>query len=1270
MGNPAHNGLEFFMVTLTRVREVAAGDPVLDKDAASLGYAINDRIRCGAPDCAWRIFFYFFKLWTQVRRADENNQFPAMGEFLEFYMHVDRREATWPLTTPDDPEGANVASAMMGYLFGTGPDMSEAARLGVVPLRLPGDVLPTEAAGYWEMAKGQRGVIVPGAGSNAPAMDAAVSYWLTQNVGNERHGRSYGGYLPVPEGKGDENNCGDGDGFTAETPNQRIYFTPIDKGPLTAPYKEYEGTCPPGGNFGDAPKHVAWIGRTPRAYYVRLNDGTVDVLPTKDYVEGPYKGGGVLSKRWGWHLNRVFNDYIAGFSGTPGQKAAEDFDEDKFGWDTERFLKAQYFLAPNIGHEEGEEWVADYPEAAWLASDLGLTAGAGTLGKFGDGTTEHAYAAGFVLGGVLLRAAGLTGSAEVEVLSAGRVLRKGRLEADEAGNAATLLLFEAAERPQPLRFRLAGAARFADGAGWIKAEANEIMEYKPDLDDLFVAVRLSSAGSGPESGLGEEESEARELGERWFETGAIVNGRTAALTGEEEAANRNAVFETARAMTRASVRLLNRQALVGYEVNGEGKSVLYFKRHATAGGVTVDLLEGIAPPAKAVESGKMALRTLYVARGPGSVSYDGHVYTDGEEFEGTAETGFEASGGCEVYEREGIVAPGIGGRVKPGGMSNEWVMEIQTKNYSLEGGIFTPEVHADYFPLSERCHWLSPYIDPVFRPDLWRHFDYGKKGAGGEGLFALAPEAPTGYRYASGANERAGTGSEEFFRSCRIYEPPNEVESATVLFEDGEEIVRLVFKKRFQNTGDRAPLPIGRDVGSWDADGVRAEAQSRRTTENAIREYLLHATLGPEVYNCVKGAVGDTGLHSNAFSQFDNLWGSCYPHFLFVKLLEVPHMDGNEEGEATDTRMGTYLMRRTEWMVRGMCEGYVDERASQNLCSDTVSNLMDYTFENLAFDAFGGRWLGTLPGSLRPDLPCGFGPLQRNLPYAEVWNRMARMVNLLTKVRLPLPFKFLYYTRTNTASKPEGQSWPDAHFGCPWDKALALGGALIVDRPDMDNPPPSDDEWREGRHVEVSASIGLNASCVPGHGAPCVTPEAEPPGDGGIPTTPLPQWVLAGTRQVARYRFELADGGMLAAIPEELLGPDGGIPWENTRFLGWFEDQELVAKGHEAATAEESAPCSSVADGDLKRFWDGSRGYWFEDVPIGTPGECRIFGLSKGELDTEVPAGGDFFLCQQPTSSIPCGFAVVGNSNSRRKAVTLAEGATPFVEFGTKEFES
>src|ERR1019366_9142222 len=111
----------------------------------------------------------------------------------------------------------------------------------------------------------------------SPAWSAARSHYSLATSGRSPHGNAYGGYLPSPNLS--DTPCADpddSDDFPAP-PNYLIHFTPLKEG---LPPIDYPGTCRPvpgGDAYAD---NVAWISYTPWAYYVWLNNGTLQVLPT------------------------------------------------------------------------------------------------------------------------------------------------------------------------------------------------------------------------------------------------------------------------------------------------------------------------------------------------------------------------------------------------------------------------------------------------------------------------------------------------------------------------------------------------------------------------------------------------------------------------------------------------------------------------------------------------------------------------------------------------------------------------------------------------------------------------------------------------------------------------------------------------------------------------------------------------------------------------------------------------------------------------------
>jgi hypothetical protein len=112
-----------------------------------------------------------------------------------------------------------------------------------------------------------------------------------------------------------------------------------------------------------------------------------------------------------------------------------------------------------------------------------------------------------------------------------------------------------------------------------------------------------------------------------------------------------------------------------------------------------------------------------------------------------------------------------------------------------------------------------------------------------------APEAPTGYRYAEGANDdRYMLDGTRFRKSCRVYEPTLEVESAVVHDWDAD-IIKITFSGRFQ-THEDAPISWSAAAPTWDLGGTKPSAvtdledeltglNGYRTIDNALRQWTL-----------------------------------------------------------------------------------------------------------------------------------------------------------------------------------------------------------------------------------------------------------------------------------------------------------------------------------------------------------------------------------------------------------------------------------------------
>lgn len=482
-------------------------------------------------------------------------------------------------------------------------------------------------------------------------------------------------------------------------------------------------------------------------------------------------------------------------------------------------------------------------------------------------------------------------------------------------------------------------------------------------------------------GSGIAETESREIGADWFARGCILprSGATA-LPGQDAAINPNAVFDAARRLTQC-VRLVNRQQFVGYEVvkvAGVQKSVLWFKR-----------------------------RSVY-------------------------NSGIDLFGG--IADRIAATAP-------QAGWSNEWVLGISLKPYHpSDSSLWKVGAFGDYWSLFNRCLFFSHEV--ALDTDWLWHVAYGQRlGTLGN----MVAEAPSGYNYGrhrSGyINEKLCVEDPEceaqrlaFYKSCRIYEPDVEVESVETVASGGEELVKVTLVGRLHSTygeAGGAPETFSRDLSAWDGPTIASEPF--RTAENAIRLYLVWAATG---YNA-PAITGDNALTSKVHTSLtDEPYGSIIPHFLFTKLIPQPFDDGNDAQDAHDTPLWSDVWPMMDLYLAAMCGGWVDERSTllqanprivyagpgpdgiegtdddKYDCDTDPHDLFDFTYPNLCLAAFGGATVGILPATVtdgigesgvRRDGLHGVGPLPGVPASAEVFNRFAASIDLLTRVRLMVP---------------------------------------------------------------------------------------------------------------------------------------------------------------------------------------------------------------------------------------------------------------------------
>jgi hypothetical protein len=1028
-------------LTFTRAPLVAAGDRITSTQMRGLARAWNDRLRAGPGDPAYRLAQYWVNLARQVRSPD-GYAFPALAEFHEFYTHIKPESGLeWPTTEPGMPEGANLASPIMQYVWGVEDQPSEAWTLGGVPLHINGGP-PATALEAWTLGKMQRGAYDPTTGArNAPALDASGVVFDHLFPLWSRHHKSYGGYLPQPTRLLE--HCDDAtDGDFYWVGSYQIVLT-AQRADVQAPVGchgtvtteggvkvvRYSGSCPCNSDHYGA-GHVVGMRRPPASplhYVVWVGTGSgcaaaVDLYPAADWVEGPYTGPGELSMPDGGQLQRAAWAFLADFRGgaeargghallgsygQPGT-GSDAFPIEAVALPNQELITRQWPLAPALATLHAGELVTDYPGASWSGP---TTVSAGTLGTFADGRTTHSVASGFVVAGFCVAATGLNGQATFTLKDGSRALATISITPDEQGAASAIAWLPAAVAATDLQIHATSGFVLQSG-GWLRAEVAELLDYQPQWWDLALAARLGAAGgleaSGNVDGRGLDHPDHPSVTAGLFSHGALLNPQGApGVLDQIESVTSNPVFDAARRLSNDHYRLLNRLHLEGYEV-AVGKSILYLRR--TCRGLdAADALEGIAPPRDPVPSGQLIEGEVYRVQGPvgGAVLHAGLLVGIGATFT-AASTYCTYIGEAQVY-----VLDGIRHAARKRGWSNEWVMFPQFKAYNPSAtSIYKPDAYADFFPFSERCFFHSGYV-----PDgaVRRHIGMQVGVELDSGFIPytlpeliqntlLAPEAPTGYRYAEMSNANGYTPA-AFYQSCQIYMPPYEVESCVVPDWSDPDLVKLTFTTRF-HSHPSAPSTVSRTPAAVSG------SETYRTDDNAIREYLYSVTPGGAPASV---RTGDQG-HQSSLTGVN---GTVYPHLHFVHLVPMPYDDGNDTNDPHDTRCTTDTLIHCEVLTRACCEGFVDGLTSASLiCATGLGGIYDYSYEALCQEAFGGSWIGMTSLTTRGDNMAGYGPLPNTHIEAEVFNRLSTAVNLLTRARIPWPVQFTYYTTSRSGSVP------------------------------------------------------------------------------------------------------------------------------------------------------------------------------------------------------------------------------------------------------------
>jgi hypothetical protein len=970
-------------VTFTQARIVEAGQPLKAGDQASLAQAVNTRLVSGVGDMASRVAFYLFSGLFRKVRNDAGTLATNQTEFFNFYQELNPSDAQWPTAPEGEEAGANLANHLNAFVFGAEALSlaSERDRLAQVVTtitpELGGDAT---AEDYWRLGKFQRGAYDINTGDySSPMLNLGISYAYIRSSLTSPHGNSWGGYFPTAFDQGGCDPVGD-----YLPPNLEIYFTNLETGEVVS----YCGTCPDANACPDDGDRVQWIAYTPFTYVVFLYDGSVDYYPKNKWIEGPYTTAARLSKASANALSRVVAQYVAEFRGSDEQRAQKDRGQPN-AFPFQDFFTEQFPLAPQIGTTIGDSIAPFYPAFFHIGSD-GLTFEAGPL-RFSGGGQSFVAPAGSVSTHFLFAIRRVASSTvTVTIKDSGNTIATATLAPDANGNASRIVRIYPARRLENLTVECSDVT-LIDSQSYVAAEFTCLLDYKPQISDAYSLLRLSTFTGGTPDGRGIDEEQSRTIYESLDSLG-MCNPIATQEGINDGSVNGNAIFDAARRLSKC-VRILPRHNIVGYAVT-DSKSTLYLRRYAFGmdHGVPIDLLEGLAPQASAIVSGELVPGRVYEVN-EGSIGHAGEMLVAGQTF--TARSA-EFTGTGLVREENGIYdAP-------PKGYSNKWCGFVTFKPYATaDSSPWKPENFADIeSPFIDRCTFDS--LEIGLDEQVITHVGYGVKPV-------YISETMTGYRYVptpnTGTNDDySNRGADtDFVKSCRVYEPPLEVQSAVIddqwSAEYGEQIICVKFHQRFHHHED-APSSIDDDVSTWDLDALALEVAERRTDENGLREYIVHSREGR---NCGNAGQGDAA-YSSALPTSGDVFGTCYPNLFFVQLIPEPYLDGNTRYDVSDSGALSDHQRLVELYIRAGCEGFVDGRTSASrACEYDTTSLYDYTFENLCFDASDNRHVPLLPVTIREDNTPGHGPMPMTRFYAATHNALARAVNKLTSARLMLP---------------------------------------------------------------------------------------------------------------------------------------------------------------------------------------------------------------------------------------------------------------------------
>ena len=497
-----------------------------------------------------------------------------------------------------------------------------------------------------------------------------------------------------------------------------------------------------------------------------------------------------------------------------------------------------------------------------------------------------------------------------------------------------------------------------------------VFEMKPTVADAYTVMRVATTeGAGFDAGqmdpVGHFNGDTcKRVFSNYYKFGTAYTLRQDATLYQNEAyISANPVYESARKFISSNIKMADRVTLVDYEVDENGKSVLYFLRFAYGmKNSGVDIFRGLGPSITPVGNrniiGSKTEQFIPIVKGKWyivldlSEAKDGYIvykysetqakkYTHAKTFLGTDYYYVSkfSSPTVGVYELEGITSSDLineTAKIKikidnknlqysNGNVSNEWTMFMSYNLYHWSNSsAWKPAMYGDIMgALNGRCltssntleynRGTSKNVKKHLANVTWRPND-----------IPLVVEAPTGYSYIEGANtDLSKSGSFDpnyaltFAESCPIYKSPYQIESAVRVnpYDPNCEVIKVTLNTRMTPSKVNGVIPNFKGKVSENLATFinNANAFQYRTDESAIIDYVLHSIANR---SCPRGAVGDVSLDNNQFWTKQRPFGCCYPRFYFVKL--IPKV-------SAETVMYSDHYSQMEYYLRAMCNGFVND---------------------------------------------------------------------------------------------------------------------------------------------------------------------------------------------------------------------------------------------------------------------------------------------------------------------------------------------------------